>query len=95
MKRIDLISKLVAPAFVSALQTWTASASTVAVVLAVQNVASVAPEWFAVQSVWKNIPNLRKDRSTSRATADIQIWSPNQFAEDFRLYFGSDAWIRR
>lgn len=94
MKRIDLISKLVAPAFVSVLQTWTASATTVAVVLAVQNMVSIAPEWFAVHAVWNNCPNLRKERSTGRGGRDRVIWNRNELAEDFRLYFGSDIWIR-
>ena len=95
MKRIDLISKLVAPAVVSTMQTWTASASTVAVILAVQNIASFGPEWFAVQSVWNNCPNLRRDRSTGHIRGHIPIWDPHQFVEDFRLYFSCDVWIRR
>lgn len=95
MRRIDIISKLVAPAFVSVLQTWTGSATTVAVILAVQNLASIAPEWFAVYGVWKTSLNLRKERLTDGETGDRVIWSRHQLLEDFRLYFDNDIWIRR
>lgn len=95
MKRIDLISKLTAPAFISVLQTWTGSTAIVAVILALQNLASIVPEWLAIQKVWNSCPDLHKDRPMGREIRHGFLLDPYQLVEDFRSYFGTDVWIRR
>lgn len=95
MKRIDLISKLTAPAFVSAMHSWKGDATIVAVVLAAQNMVSIAPEWLAVRKFWRSSASLRKSRSCLQETEATVALDFRQLVKDLKFYFGHDIWIRK
>ena len=75
MRRIDLLCKLVAPVFISFVQSY----STVVAVLVVLglNVVSVLLEYFAIARVYHSVPELaRKKTSSSRSIAPEELNMP-------------------
>lgn len=62
MKRIDLISKLVAPLFVSVAAIWVQSLRMTTLVIAAIQALSVIPEMVTARRVWLSSPRLQESR---------------------------------
>ncbi len=97
MRRIDLISKLIAPIFISFAAILLGNLGRMALVLAGMNAIFMIPEWLAAARVWSSCSMLREPRPVATAagvdgTEDTMV-DRNQM-NGFNVYFGSDAWIR-
>jgi len=104
MRRIDLICKLVAPVFISAVALALQSIKLTAIMIAAINAASVPVEWVAAYRVWKTNARLRAHRPPPVESADNTPGSndgtPGGLREKIHrwgrgliFFFSSDVWI--
>ncbi|KAG0131314.1 hypothetical protein HOY82DRAFT_608276 [Tuber indicum] len=95
MRHIDLISKLVAPIFVSLAATFWKSQRVTAFGVAGMNAVFMVPEWSAARKVWLSCSRLRENRLNAAAVMENEGWGSGvaSWATDFKVYFGSNAWI--
>ncbi|TFY75251.1 hypothetical protein EWM64_g8761 [Hericium alpestre] len=100
MRRIDLVCKLVAPLFVSALTLALRSIKLTAVIIAGMNAASVAVEWVAAHRVWKANARLRTPKLAPALGEGTASSNDGALREKFRhwgsgmaFFFSSDVCI--
>jgi iron-regulated transporter 1 len=103
MRRIDLICKLVAPVFISAVALALQSIKLTTIMIAATNAASVPVEWVAAYSVWKTNARLRAHRlpaESAHDTSGSNDGTPGGLREKICwwgrgviFFFSSDIWI--
>lgn len=104
MKRIDLVSKLVAPIFISFVLMAT-NHTLLALTVAAMNLILFFPEWVCAKSVWTACPKLKEPRLLGTATVAAENEDTIQAASatttrwtrwmgGLHLYFGHDVWRR-
>ena len=71
IKRIDLISKLVAPLAISGLVVGLNSLRITAILIALMQLATVVPEVFMARSVWRSSSALQSPKSASKEEVEI------------------------
>jgi hypothetical protein len=103
MKRIDLVSKLAAPIFVSVAAMLVQSLGAMTLAVAAMNVLLAVPELFFAKRVWLSCSRIREIRQVAAAVDDhgasegantSRLATTTGWGNGFRLYFGSDVWIR-
>ncbi|KAH8895155.1 hypothetical protein GQ53DRAFT_762499 [Thozetella sp. PMI_491] len=103
MRRIDLISKILAPVFVSVIEVGT-SPATLALITALLNAATVGVELMTAKSAWDKChalklarepkDNLENDAALSGEVPEdgvVEIVEPEAERKGFALYFSSEA----
>lgn len=99
MRRIDLISKILAPVFASVIAIRTSSA-VLAAVTAAMNVTTVGIELITARTAWKHCSVLERDRDSkpeTPSTAEDQEGRETapvvERKSSLALYFSNDAWL--
>jgi solute carrier family 40 (iron-regulated transporter), member 1 len=96
MRRIDLISKIVAPVFVSVIALRCSSA-VLAGVIAALNAVTVAVEVVTARMAWDRCQVLKMERGDSKAGGDgdvrdgVVVLESNPHEQGLKLFFGSDV----
>ena len=99
MRRIDLISKILAPVFASVIAIRTSSAM-LAAITAAMNVATVGIELITARTAWKHCSVLERGRDSKPETPSIaedqegrETAPVVERKSSLALYFSNDAWL--
>ena len=97
MRRIDLVSKILAPVAASVVAIRASSAG-LALAVAGLNVGTVAAEYIAARMAWERCQCLRMERGDAKIVAgeevEVEEGRGEEEGKGLRLYFGSDVCLR-
>lgn len=89
MKWIDLVSKLVAPIFISIVAMWLKSDVELSLAIAAMNLTLLLPEWYCAQQAWRSSIELQEPKQTFLAGQPEVV--PGMIS-GLQLYFRYDVW---
>lgn len=105
MKRIDLVSKLFAPIFISFVAMLVKSQVAMSLAVAGMNVVLLLPEWLCAKWVWSSCAKLREPRLGPASAAVVEVTNGEEpdlqpldmgerWGSSWKVYFNSNAWRR-
>ena len=104
MKRIDLVSKLFAPIYISFVAMVMKSQVTMSIAVAGMNVV-LLPEWLCAKWVWSSCAKLREPRLAPASAAIVEVANGEEadfqplgmgerWGSSWKVYFSNNAWRR-